>query len=256
MALRITVSVKQEKQFYMHREDRDIFGKVRDCATSNDNPNTNGCPAVWVLNEPRLKTKITKYWQIYLCAINPGIRPKQVMAELGCTRALANKTGFGCSTPRRNYITGENKDAADPLFDKDRTMSRSMLVSADGIEYDENFTFLGKPKRGYVILKTFDGDRPPPMKPGKRQPETLAEARFDDYLYNPRDDWELFFALNIINPEGQLVPFAGGALYPWFFNGNKPVCFFPHVSREQIKYPLEYLKKLPLGTPRVNPYTK
>lgn len=255
MALKIRVSVKKPKQYYMHKEDADILGRLRNCA-SNPTGETNGCPAVWVLNEPVLKTKITKYWQIYLCAMNPGITPKQVMNELGCTRAIANKTGFGCSTPRRNYITGEDKDAADPLFDKDRTMSRAMVMSLDGKEYDEDFIFQGDVRRGYIVLKTFNGNGPPPMKPGKRQPETLAEARFDDYLYNPRDDWEMFFALNIVNTSGRLIPFAGGALYPWFFNGTKPVCFFPHVSRETIKYLLGNLNKLPLETPRINPYTK
>jgi hypothetical protein len=261
MTLQIRVSTKQAKQYYKHREDISILGRIRNCAP---------CPAVWAINEPKVKTVITVHWQIALCVWNYGIRPKQVMAELGCTRALANKTGYGCSTPRRNWITGENLSASDPLFDKDRTMSRSMLMSKDGIEHTEDFLFRdykdpdGSKKiyKKYIILKTFNGNLPPPVKPGKSLPPLEVIQRgnyvdyFDNYLYNPRDDWEMFFALNIVNAEGLTVPFAGGALYPWFFNGNKPVCFFPHVSTEDIKYPTELLTKLPLGTSRINPYTK
>jgi hypothetical protein len=100
-----------------------------------------------------------------------------------------------------------------------------------------------------------DGTKNPPLKSGKRQPERVEDIRFEDYLYNPRDHWYLFFALNIINFSGTLVPFDGGATYPWFFEGRRPVCFMPHVSRKEIVYPLELLQKLPLGTTRIDPYT-
>lgn len=230
------------------------MGRVRNCG--NEYP-LESCPAVWVLNEPRLKTRITKYWQFYLCAINPGMEPRQVMAQLGYKRVLTNGTGFGdARDPRHNWITGENVNAPDPAFDKDRTTSRSMIMSLDGIEYDETFQFLGEWKTGYIILKTFNGNFAPPMKPGRSNPERLEDAKWDDYLYNPKDHWEMFFALSNVNKNtGIISPFSGGALYDWYFNRKSPVCFMPHVSREIIKYPLDYLVKLPIGTDRINPYT-
>lgn len=250
--LPINISVGQRKQYYVHKTDQEILGRIRPCASDPDviSPNTEGCPAVWVLNEPTLKTRVTFHWQIALCVWNYAMPPRKVMAQLGYKRALANGTGFGDpNDPRRNYITGEGVGKPDPQFDKDRTMSLSMLT----IESEDD---------GIGVLKTFDGNLPPPMKPGKSLPPITViqtgnyKDYFDDYLYNPRDNWEMFFALNIINLSGQLVPFDGGGLYPWFFNNTKPVCFFPHVSREKIRYSLDLLRKLPLGSPRVNPYTK
>jgi len=247
-------------QYYRHKGDVEIKGRLRSCATPEGaSPNTNGCPAVWtMLDEIQ---PLNKYWQFALCGWNPGIPPKSVMAELGGTRALANRLGYGMGKNLTNWPVGSNTDSPyDPAFDKVRTMSHSMLSGVAAPEgklwFRDYRTDRMKMYTGYLIVDLFDGSKNPPMKPGKRQPETMSEVNFETYLYNPRDHWHLFFALNIVNFSGELVPFAGGATYPWFFEGKHPVCFMPHVSRKQVLYPLELLEELPLGTPRVRPYTK
>jgi hypothetical protein len=207
---------------------------------------------------------LDKYWQFALCGWNSGMSVKSVMAELGHTRALANKTGYGM--PGRNltnWPAKSNTDSKyDPAFDKDRTTSNSML---SGIEYPDGrllFKDYKTDKRkvytGYLALEMMDGNKPPALKPGRKQPERIEDVRPEDYLHHPKNpwDWHLFFALNIINFQAELIPFAGGALYPWYFDGKVPVCFMPHVSRmPEVKYPTELLEKLPLGTSRVKPYT-
>lgn len=248
------------RRYWRHKRDHEILGRLRTCATPDGAaPGTAGCPAVWVLHDEE-NMNLNKYWQFFLCGINPLIRPKQVINELGTTRALANGTGVG-EDDRRNYVTGENTTATKDLaFDKDRTMSNSML---SGIPVPNGKLWFKNPRTnqmqwftGYLIVDVMDGTKNPPMKPGKRQPETLEQINFEDYLYNPRDYWHLFFALNIVNFSGDLIPFAGGALYSWFFGGMHPVCFMPHVSRKEVLYPLEFLEELPVGTARIKPYTK
>jgi hypothetical protein len=199
-----------------------------------------------------------------LCGWNPGISFKGVMAELGGTRAIANRTGYGMGKNLTNWPANSNTDSPyDPAFDKARTMTKAMLsgiVVPNGKllfkDYNakENST-QKKMYTGYLIADMFDGNKNPPLKPGKRQPERMADVKFSDYLYNPRDDWHMFFELKIVNFSGELSPFAGGATYPWYFDGKVPVCFMPHVCKKQVVYPLELLEELPLGTPRVYPYT-
>lgn len=248
MTLQIRLSLKSEasqKQYWMHKEDLIILGRIRPCASDPDviSPGTKGCPAVWVLDEPNLKVQLNKYWQFYLVAINYNMIPKKVSDVLEYGKALTNGTGFGDpDDPRRNYITEEDVGEPLPAFDKDRTMSRSML---SGIEDGND-----------LIVRTLNGNLPPPLKAGKRQPETLSEINPDDYLYMPETDWDLFFACNIINLQGKVIQFPNGGLYPWFFGGTHPVVWMPHVSREStIRYPKSNLLKLPLGTDRIFPYT-
>lgn len=260
-----SVDMYPPMRYWRHKRDHEIMGRIRGCATpTGASPNTTGCPAVWTMLDEE-NTIINKYWQFALCAWNPGIAPRSVMAELNNWRALANSTGFGDKNPpRKNYVTGENlnePNAEDPAFDKDRTMSNSMLSGE--VRRDIELLFKDyrsesgkKIYRGVLLVNTLNGNYNPPIKPGLAQPERVADAKFDMYKYNPRDNWDLFYALNIINFSGDLVPFAGGATYPWYFNGRKPVCFMPHVSRRKIAYPLDLLEELPVGTPRISPYTK
>jgi hypothetical protein len=114
-------------KYFRHKRDHEILGRLRSCATPEGaSSGTKGCPAVWVLHDAE-NMNLNKYWQFALCGWNPGILPKSVINELGTTRALANGTGVG-EDDRRNWVTGENMDATKDLaFDKDRTMSNSML---------------------------------------------------------------------------------------------------------------------------------
>lgn len=253
---------KDNRKLFIHRTDREILGRLRACASTNISPNTKGCPAVWVLNEPITKVEITKYWQFYLTAINYAMYPSSVLAELGYKRALANGTGYGKpGVNRANWISMSNLSSPNPLFDKDRSMSWAVLASADNIIYDDGLLFKDYIRGGkkiyqkYIVIKTFDGRMPPPMKEGKRQPERLSDVRIDDYLYNPKDHWEMFFELKIVNTAGRLVPFAGGGLYDWYFNGNTPVCFYPHISNSIVRYPIDFLQEID-NTERPYPYSR
>lgn len=230
-----------ERQYWMHGDDYHVLKTLRDCA-AEPLGNTNGCPAVWILREPNLKVKLTRDWQFYLVAINYAMNPKHITPLLGWKKAFTNMTGFGKpGEPKRNYITGEGMSATeDPRFDKDRTCSLSML---SGIVAGDS-----------LIVRVLDGNRPPPLKEGRKYPQRLEDIDINDYLYNPRDNWDLFFAANVVNRDGALIPFPNGAIYPWYFNGRHPVTFMPHVSREVISYPLDNLIPLPLGTPRILPY--
>lgn len=265
--------------YFRHKRDHEIMGHLRACASTDVNVNTKGCPAVWVLNDPIRKVEITKYWQFYIDrGINSNMPVGHALRELGYTRAIANGTGYGKpGVNRANWVTRTNLSDANPLFDKDRTFSNAMLQTIDGkVHWDVPLLFRNyraaedqnkkKLYHGYVIVKMFDGSKPPPLKPGKRQPERWEDVNPDDYLHHPKnpEDWGLFFALNIVNLSGDLVPFAGGALYDWYFNKTKPVCFYPHITNSKIvtsnygsvKYPVDLLEKLPTGTSRVSPYTK
>lgn len=222
---------------YMHKEDRDtdIFGGgVRTCAVG-------GCPAVFVLNEPTLKTKLDKNWQYYLIAMNYNMTLENISLLLHFQLAFANGTGFGDdSDPRADYILGKNLTSPLPILDKDRTCSRNVLT---GIESGE-----------HLVLKLFDGNQPPPMKPGKRLPQTKEEINIWDYLYNPRDNPEMFCVANRVTtkPGNQtsVAPFPRGAQYDWTGNNNN-YSFIPHISREVVKYPLKYLTRV---TVKPSPY--
>jgi hypothetical protein len=211
----------------MHKEDKDVFGKLRSCATG-------GCPAVFVLNEPHTKVEITRDWQFYLVAMNYDMTLENVSLLLHYHLAFCNNTGFGKEgEPRRDYILNKNLTARElPRFDKDRTCSRNTLTG----------TVVGDKLR----LKLFDGNKPPPMKPGRPLPRNLADVRFEDYLYNPRDNREMFIVANRVTtkPGGQssVAPFPRGGYYPWT-GDDKQYSFLPHISDEVIDYPLQYLQK-------------
>lgn len=240
-------SVIQRPALWMHREDRDTDlwgGGVRPCAVG-------GCPAVFTLNEPNLKTKITKHWQFYLRAINYNMTALNVSLLLHFELAFCNGTGFGDNTdPKRDYILGNNLSVLDssglpayPLFDKDRTCSRNILA--------------GREVGDYVELELFNGNFPPPMKPGKSLPATLAEAKLEDYLYNPKDHpWMFIVANRVTNKpfnQTSVAPFPRGAMYPWTGNNNN-YSFVPHISREKIFYPKKYLIRLNPNLPLPSPY--
>ena len=210
---------------FMHKEDRDILGVLRDCATPNEQyPNTSGCPAVWVLlDDPH--TIIHEQWQYFVRAINYKMSINHVSALYDKGRALFNKTGF---PERHNYLTGEEADQKDPNTDKVRTFSRNVLT--------------GEKVGNYLRVKTFDSRFLPPLKSGRRYPRNTSEINIDDYLITPQTNREMFAVCNIVNPQGFVKPFPNGAVYEWA--GNDPFSFFPHISNHgygEILYSLNNL---------------
>lgn len=215
--------VVTEKPLFMHKEDSDTdvwdWG-VRTCAP---------CPAVWVLNEPNTKFKLTKDWQFYLRAINYNMTVAHVSALLDYKRAFTNGTGFGDPTDlRANYLLGTNLDKPLPQFDKDRCCSRTVMTGAKTLD--------GKG----LVVERFNGNKPPPLKPGKTYPQTIEQVNINDYLYNPRGHRYMFVVANIVNARGELVPFPNGGLYDWT-GDNMPYVFLPLVSDEIFIYPLDML---------------
>jgi hypothetical protein len=236
--VRINLTTKPQIQYYQHREDKEVFGYIRPCAVG-------GCPAVFVLLEPQLKVEMTKDWQYYLIAINYGMALVDISAILDYRLAFANGTGLTKpDQPRRDYILEKNLNSPEnPKLDKDRTCSRSILT---GIEVGD-----------YLKLNTMDGNNPPPMKPGKPRPQTIAEIRIEDYLYNPRENREMFLVANTVSVKEKgntsVAPFPRGAIYDWT-KDNLPYTFLPHVSRQVIYYSLKNLIKIPLGNTIPSPY--
>jgi hypothetical protein len=224
---------------WTHKEDRDVFGRLRDCATDG-----SSCPAVFVLKEPRKKVELTKDWQYYLAAINYNMNPADVATELHYRLAFANQTGLGREAlPRRNYLRDKDLTAAEyPRFDKDRTCSRSVMTgTVDG---------------AYLIVTTLDGNQPPPLKPGRSYPQRVADINPDDYLYTPQTHRHLFFSANTVGSSSggsKVYPFPRGATYDWIGDGWR-YTFLPHVSCETIRYPLARLRKLGDNEPIPSPY--
>src|SRR5690349_23311861 len=89
---------------WFHREDPDVFGRLRTCAQDG-----HSCPAVFVLKEPSQKVQLTREWQFALAAWNPGMKPEDVAVELDYRLAFTNGTGLTKpGVPRRDYL--RNKD--------------------------------------------------------------------------------------------------------------------------------------------------
>ena len=180
-----------------------------------------GFPMVWVFSGASMD--LTREWQYYLRAINPGMTPEKVCAVLGYRRAFTNQNGFGnVDDPRRNYILNEDLDANElPKFDKVRTCGMAELEMISG------------------VVTMMDGTKPPPLKPGVSQPETLRDATLEKYLFTPRGNPSLFFACVSTGSDLNPNPFPQGVTYPWYKGGTTPVVFLPHVSPVKITYPPE-----------------
>ncbi|RPJ76049.1 MAG: hypothetical protein EHM20_08030 [Alphaproteobacteria bacterium] len=233
--LRINITTKSPTppvQLYMIKEDPDdpFWGyKLRLCAYPAEN--TNGCPGVVPLRD-EATMRLDKHWQFYLIAINPGMRLEQVSALLGHYRALANGTGFGRpGNPKANYILGKNLDSPLPAFDKDRTFIRSIHT--------------GTENNGMVLLNSFDGTKPQPLKPGKIYPNAVEQINRNDYLFLPETHRYMFCIPNNIKALAggryKVFPFdPDGGVYGWMGNSD-PHVFIPIVSRERLSIPLERL---------------
>jgi hypothetical protein len=226
-------------QLYQYGEDEQVLGEVRGCAAG-------GCPAVMVLND-NPDTIFDPQWQFFLYAINPGMSLNAIIALMGDAKALMNNTGIGDpDSPRANYIEGTNLDNPAPRLDKLRTFARNIHT---GVEMGQD-----------LLVKTFDGNNPPPLKPGKTYPNTVAEVNLDDYLITPQTNLEMFLVCNNIRSkpgnETSIFPFDNGGRYPWTPEPTEMYSFFPLVSQFQIISPLANWNKIPLGSPLPSHYRR
>jgi|SRR5690349_12246693 len=226
-------------QLWMQKEDIDALGTVRSCASP-------GCPAVFTLNEPKTKVRLTKDWQFYLRAMNYNMTLGNVFLLLDDHLAFCNNgAGFNnLDNPgKRDYFFNRTNYPEFPRFDKDRTCSRNLLA--------------GEVVGDKLKVTTFNGNLPPPMKPGKALPQTLSQVNIEDYLYNPRDHRWMFVVANRVTTKPgnrtSVAPFPRGATYSWTGDTNT-YSFLPLVSTETILYPLKYLQKLDMSKPFPSPY--
>ena len=226
----LTIATPQV-QLYQYGEDEQVLGTVRGCAAQ-------GCPAVMVLNDSP-DTIFDKQWQFFLYAINQRMSLNAISGLMGNSKALMNNNGLGDpNNPRANYITGDNIGSPDPRLDKLRTFARNIHT---GVEMGED-----------LQVKTFDGNNPPPLKPGKTYPNTLEEVNLDDYLMTPQTNLEMFLVCNNIKTKAEnqtsIFPFDHGGKYDWTPEPIEMYSFFPLVSKFKILSPLKNWIKIPLGS--------
>lgn len=222
-------------QLYQQKEDRDVWGSLRSCVP---------CPAVFILKDDP-HTRISQQWQYAIRAANYNMPLKDVFLLLDDGLAFANRTGFlSLDSPgHADYFFNRSLSLSPPSLDKVRTTSRSVMT---GVE-----------QSGFLRVEVFDSRFPPPLKPGFSYPNDISEVNPDAYLYNPKDNPEMFLVANIVNTRGEVVQFPRGATYPWFLGGLSPVSFMPHIANAgygDIFYRLDNLIKLPIGVPTPSPY--
>jgi hypothetical protein len=161
---------------------------------------------------------------------------QHVAALFGPTKAFTNR---GLNDIRADYLQGSNMDAPELEFDKVRTCALSVLS--------------GEVQGDMLQVEMMDGSKPPVLKSGRSQPQNIQDINLDDYLFTPQTHRHLFFAANIVRPNGKVRPFPHGALYPWT-NDGQFCTWMPHVSRFPVHYPLSQLMRLPSGAPIPMPY--
>lgn len=218
---------------WRHKDDVELHGVVRQAAIT-----LNGAPQVFVFRDGRVN--VTRDWQFFIRAINHNMTIQHVSAIYGHKKAFANGTGFGNEKdPRADYLKGENLTFIDPQFDKVRTCARSVMT--------------GVIRGTELVVTMMDGNKPPPLKPGRSYPQRVADINVEDYLYTPRTHRHLFFAANIIKRKGHTVLFAHGGVYDWT-GDSRPYTWLPHVSRFAVRYSLSKLTPVPDDAPIPSPY--
>ncbi len=186
--------------------DLELYGRARESA-----PN----PEVFFFAEN--VTDIGKYWQFYLRAINYNMVLERVSAILRTDRMATNGTGFGDDEPRQNWLLREDLDAVKPpQWNKVYTTGMARIRM-----------------EGNRVL-TFDGTRPPPLKPGYAQPERVEDARIEMYLHTPYTTPWLFYDCHNIGSDGSYDPWPNSALYP---GDTTPRTWMPFVSDMPVYYP-------------------
>lgn len=196
---------------------------------------TAPCPAVVILKDDP-HAYFDMQWQFFVRAKNIGLSIHHVSSLYGTNRAFFNRqTGH-------NYLTGENADQKPPNADKVRSCLRNVIT---GVEEGD-----------FINVLTFDSRYPPPLKPGRSYPKTVDQIDPDAYLYSPQTHPWLFVVANIINTDGDLVPFPNGALYPWT-GDNMPYSFLPLISNHgygPVLYEKSKVRKLSPTEPIPSPY--
>jgi hypothetical protein len=259
-------------QLYMQREDKEVFGSIRSCAP---------CPAVFVLKDDP-HAFMNQQWQYYLRAINYNMTVDNVYLLLDRALAFANRTGFrNPNSPKADWFHNKDLSYRPPNLDKVRTTSRSVMTGTEEFNIPtfvyntqtlmqqivaRTISFMGAKslfasllarKENVLRVKVFDSRDLPPLKPGYKYPGDISEVNPNAYAIMPETHPEMFLVANIVNARGEVVQFPRGALYPWFEGGRTPASFVPHIANlayGPILYPLRYLSKVPLGSPKPSPY--
>jgi N-acetyl-anhydromuramyl-L-alanine amidase AmpD len=205
-----------------------------------------GDPAVFLFEESEAaRVDLTKEWQFFILAINYKMPPDKVSAIFGNRKAFCNLTGLGdAAHPRADFIKGENLLSPPPQLDKVRTCALSVMTGF--VDSD----------RKHLIVEMMNGSQPPPLKPGRVQPQRIEEIDPDAYLFTPWSDRYLFFAANrSVRGGRETKPFAHGALYDYTLDG-RPYTWLPHVkpARLKVRYPLSRLHRLPPNSEIPSPY--
>lgn len=243
---------------YMLKEDKDVFGGIRSCAS---------CPAVFTLKDDP-HAGLGQQWQYYLRAINMNMDLDDVYLILDTHLAFANGTGFrNDSEPRADYFHNKDLKYPAPNLDKVRSCSRNVVT---GVEQYNLRLALKNSSQGFLwssgrsvaqvltsknVLKvqTFDSTKPPPLKQGRTYPQSISEIDPTDYLYMPQYSREMFVVANIVNKSGEVSQFPRGGLYNWT-GDNTPYTFLPLISNHlygDVLYPLDYLTKVGNVIPKV-----
>jgi hypothetical protein len=165
---------------------------------------------------------ISREWQWYLIAINPGMALNAVAHLLMDGVAFCNNTGLNMpGDPRQNWITNEDLTSSRlPAWSKCFTCGDNLVQIIDG------------------IITAFDGSKPPPLKPGYTWPMSREQALNPEiYRYMPQSYPHMFFAAHTTGTDFHAHPFPNGALYPWYMDGKTPVSFLPHVAAGVLYWP-------------------
>jgi hypothetical protein len=104
---------------------------------------------------------------------------------------------------------GEDLNDPPPRLDKLRTFARNIHT---GVEVGTS-----------LQVKTFDGNNPPPLKPGRAYPQTLDEVNLDDYLITPQTNIEMFLVsrFTILSPLSNWIKIPVGAPLPGYYRGGR-----------------------------------
>lgn len=236
-------------QLYQYGDDFRIHGKLRSCASK-------GCPFVMVLRD-QPDMFYDRDWQLYLVACNMPMKPNNIADILGPTKALTNSKGINEAA---NWIQGQRLNSKTlPRIDKCRTFGLNTHVGMDTyrVTYAIAHTIQAVLARSFMaareavmdfnsnnalVVLTFDGTKPPPMKPGRPRPTSYKEVNPDDFLILPSPETRHMF-LDCTNEKRQgkgykVGPWAHGAVYDWT-GDNRPHTFVPLASKFEIVTPLK-----------------
>lgn len=253
-------------QWYMQKEDRDVFGSIRTCAP---------CPAIFVMKDDQ-HAKMTQQWQYYLRAINYNMTLENVYLLLDWKLAFANRTGFrNPDSPKADFFHNRDLSFPDPSLDKVRTTSRSVMTGSEQFSLVQSvldashlartivtrrtsfmgakssFASIASLSENVLNVDVFDSRDLPPLKPGYFYPTDISLVNPDAYVYMPETHPEKFMVANIVNRDGSVVQFPRGATYPWIDDGLTPYSFVPHIANLSfgpVLYPMRHLLKVPLGS--------